>query len=155
VSPVTPADRALGLLVDAMVDDLRMSRKAAERFAREHLQTVLDAASMPTPVPVDPDAPCEHLEFHVDAAVQRVGMNDPGQHGRVRAFMAEVHINCGQCGEAFRFMGVPAGMSYAAPAVSVDETEIRLPMRPASADPDFGLGIPGYAIRMNDPGTPS
>lgn len=30
----------------------------------------------------------------------------------------------------------------------VDETELRAPLRPASADPDFGLGIPGVAIRQ-------
>lgn len=32
-----------------------------------------------------------------------------------------------------------------------DETELRAPLRPASSDPDFGLGLPGYAIRYVAP----
>lgn len=27
--------------------------------------------------------------------------------------------------------------------------ELRAPIRPASADPDFGLGIPGFAVTWN------
>ena len=30
--------------------------------------------------------------------------------------------------------------------VSVDETELRAPLRLASADPDFGMGLPGFAV---------
>lgn len=32
----------------------------------------------------------------------------------------------------------------------VDERELHAPIRPASSDPDFGLGIPGFAIRFYD-----
>lgn len=46
-----------------------------------------------------------------------------------------------------RWIGAPAGMSPAKPMVSIDETELRAPLRPASADPDFELGIPGFAIQ--------
>lgn len=30
--------------------------------------------------------------------------------------------------------------------VNLDKTVLSAPLRPASANPDFGLGIPGYAI---------
>jgi hypothetical protein len=33
---------------------------------------------------------------------------------------------------------------------SVDEFELRAPIRPASGDPDFGLGIPGYAVSWEE-----
>lgn len=32
----------------------------------------------------------------------------------------------------------------------VDETELRIPIRPSSADPDFGTGIPGFALRIEE-----
>jgi hypothetical protein len=35
--------------------------------------------------------------------------------------------------------------------VSVDETELHAPLRPASVDPDFGLGLPGFAIQYRGP----
>lgn len=66
--------------------------------------------------------------------------------GPVAAFSADVRIRCADCGEPFRFIGMSAGLSGAGPRCSVDETTAALPIRPASADPDFGLGIPGYAI---------
>ncbi len=31
---------------------------------------------------------------------------------------------------------------------SVDETELRAPIRPASSDPDFSLGLPGFAVNF-------
>lgn len=48
-------------------------------------------------------------------------------------------------------MGVQAGLSSARPTCSVDETELLAPLRPASSDPDFGLGIPGFAITWQAP----
>jgi len=36
---------------------------------------------------------------------------------------------------------------------SVDETVLVAPLRPASADPDFGMGLPGYAIQFRDGNT--
>ena len=55
---------------------------------------------------------------------------------------------CVDCDEPFRWIGVPIGLSPRQPMVSVDETELRAPLRPASSDPDFGLGLPGFAVRM-------
>ena len=48
--------------------------------------------------------------------------------------------------------GVQAGLRPDRPMVSVDETELRAPIRPESADPDFGLGIPGFAVTWREPG---
>lgn len=62
------------------------------------------------------------------------------------AYSAEIKVNCAECREPFRWNGVLAGLSPAEPRCSVDETELRAPLRPASADPDFGLGLPGFSI---------
>jgi hypothetical protein len=43
-----------------------------------------------------------------------------------------------------------AGLNPRRPMVSPDETELRAPLRPASSDPDFGMGLPGFAITWKE-----
>lgn len=97
----------------------------------------------------DPDKPCPHEDFDAVVEVNRL-TSEPG--GPVTAYSADIRIRCAQCGEPFRWIGVQAGMRPDRPMVSVDETELHAPIRPASADPDFGLGIPGFAVRWRDGG---
>lgn len=91
----------------------------------------------------NPDRACVHEEFFVQADVNRI---EPDETGMPKAFMLDITVGCTQCGEPFRFTGLQAGMSYAHPMVDVAETTLRAPIRPASADPDYGMGIPGFAI---------
>ncbi|RSM72918.1 hypothetical protein DL991_32480 [Amycolatopsis sp. WAC 01375] len=95
---------------------------------------------------LDLDRPCQHNAFVADVNVHRLTATD--DDGPALAYTAEVLVHCGQCGERFRWIGAPAGLLPDRPCVSVDETELRAPLRPASADPDFGLGIPGFAIGL-------
>lgn len=98
---------------------------------------------------VDPDRACPHAEF--TAAVQVTRMVDSLEPGAAaEGYSASVWVQCRVCGEPFRWIGVPAGVLADRPACSVDETELRAPLRPASADPDFGLGLPGFAVRYRD-----
>jgi hypothetical protein len=93
----------------------------------------------------DPDRACLHESFEASVEVNRItGSDDPG--APVIAYSADIRVHCVNCGEKFRWTGVPAGLMPSHPAVSVDETELHAPLRPASSDPDFGLGIPGFAI---------
>jgi hypothetical protein len=93
---------------------------------------------------MNPDRPCPHENFDVTVEVNRlISVED----GPVTGYSADVRVWCNDCREAFRWIGVPAGCRPDRPMVSVDETELHAPLRPASADPDFGLGIPGFAIR--------
>lgn len=100
----------------------------------------------------DPDRPCQHMQFVANVAVGRIGQDDPGSGGMPKAYVAEITVQCAPapdgCGERFRFNGVRAGMSYQHPMCSVDEATLIAPLRPASADPDFGMGLPGYAIQQ-------
>lgn len=93
----------------------------------------------------DPDRPCPHENF---GAVVEVNRLCSVEGGPIDAYSADIRVRCADCDEPFRWIGVPAGLSPARPMVSVDETELRAPLRPASSDPDFGLGIPGFAIRQ-------
>jgi hypothetical protein len=96
----------------------------------------------------DPDRACPHEHFAVHADVNRLTSVEDGP---ATAYMLDIRVHCEDCGEPFRWIGVPAGLMPGRPAVNVDETELHAPMRPASADPDFGLGIPGFAIRQVTP----
>lgn len=97
----------------------------------------------------DPDKACPHVNFDADVAVGRL-FNGEDHGGVPDGFRVDLTVRCEDCGEPFRWVGVPAGMRSDRPMVSVDEKTLHAPMRPASSDKDFGLGIPGYAIRMRE-----
>lgn len=92
----------------------------------------------------DPDRACPHPDFDAVVEVNRLTKGDDGP---VEAYIADIRVSCQACGEPFRWIGVQAGLMPTKPMVSVDETELHAPIRPASSDPDFGLAIPGFAIR--------
>jgi len=98
----------------------------------------------------NPDRPCKHNDFAANVAIGRIGEAETDD-GMPQAYVAEITVSCAQCGERFRWAGVRAGLSYHHPMVSPDEFELRAPCRPASADPDFGLGIPGFSIAYRGP----
>lgn len=95
----------------------------------------------------DPDRACYHPDVHVVVRFVRVGEDDPDNPtpGMPVAFMVELSLTCKPCSEAFVFDGVPAGMSYDAPAVSVDGRELRAPVRPVSLPPRHRRGITGVS----------
>jgi hypothetical protein len=94
----------------------------------------------------DPDRPCPHENFAADVDVNRI--MEGGDHPA--AFVADVRVRCTDCDEPFRWTGVQAGVRYDRPMCSVDETELHAPLRPASADPDFGMGLPGFAVTWRE-----
>ena len=97
----------------------------------------------------DPDRPCPHENFSADVDINRIyGGNEPG--APITAFMADIRVRCADCDEPFRWSGAQAGVSHQRPMCSVDETELRVPLRPASADPDFGMGLPGFAVTWSE-----
>ncbi len=99
---------------------------------------------------VDQDKPCPHLKFEAQVDVNRIGEAETMDRAP-KAYVADIRVHCADCGEAFRWCGVSAGLSFDHPMVSVDEMELRAPLRPASADPDFGLGLPGFAVAYRGP----
>lgn len=96
----------------------------------------------------NPDRACPHENFAVVAEVNRItsGDHDP----TVIGYSADITVTCADCDEPFRWTGLRAGLSPAQPMCSIDETTMSAPLRPASADPDFGLGLPGYSITARE-----
>lgn len=96
----------------------------------------------------DPDKPCPHDDFAAFVSVNRLVDND--DPAKVTGFAADIRVECAVCHEKFRWVGVPAGVLPNRPTTGVDEFELRAPIRPASSDPDFGLGIPGFAVTFHE-----
>ncbi len=61
---------------------------------------------------------CQHENF--DASVKVNRLQDVGR------FAADITIKCADCGEPFRFLGLPCGIDLNGAAVSADGTEARL-----------------------------
>lgn len=93
---------------------------------------------------INADLPCPHEDFEAAVEVSRLTRSDDDP--TVIGYSADITVRCAQCGEKFRWTGLQAGLSPAHPMCSIDETVLLAPLRPASADPDFGLGLPGYAV---------
>jgi hypothetical protein len=102
--------------------------------------------------PIDTDRACTHENFVAEVDVNRICDGDHGRPDVVIGYYADIRVVCADCNEAFRWNGLTAGQSPRHPMCSPDETEMRAPLRPASADPDFGMSISGFAINMqHDP----
>ena len=97
----------------------------------------------------DPDMPCPHENFDAHVAVNKVTSSETD--ATVVGYHADIKVNCADCSEPFRWSGVPAGSSPRQPMCSVDEIELRAPLRPASADSDFGFGLPSYSVGYRGP----
>ena len=93
---------------------------------------------------INPDRACPHDDFATDTTVNRLAKSDGDP--TIVGYSADLRIECIGCGEKFRFIGVQVGLSPHRPMCSVDETDLRIPIRPASSDRDFGMGIPGFAV---------
>lgn len=65
---------------------------------------------------------CKHTDHHVDVDVSY--MEDSGH------WIASFKLRCSQCNEPYRFLGLPAGMSFTHPTVSITGTELHVPMEP-------------------------
>jgi hypothetical protein len=98
------------------------------------------------PPTADPDRPCPHDQFEASVEVSRLTADDIDP--TVVGYRADIRVRCAACGEQFRWTGLPLGVSPAHPTGSLDETVLSAPLRPAGADPDFGLGLPGVGVEI-------
>ncbi len=67
-------------------------------------------------------ADCEHKNLMTECRVAL--LEDTGRR------MAEIKIRCLDCGVPFRFMGLPAGLDFDRPTVSIDGVELNAPVEP-------------------------
>lgn len=67
---------------------------------------------------------CQHKAFDCNCTVNR--LED------VQRFCMDVTVTCAECGEKFRFIGLPAGLDLNGASVSVDGTEGHFAIAPRS-----------------------
>lgn len=72
---------------------------------------------------------CEHKSFRATAKIGRLSHEEGGP---ITGYSCNLTVKCEDCGLAFRFIGLEAGDHYAEPRVSVDGTELRAPIEPAT-----------------------
>ena len=66
---------------------------------------------------------CQHEAFHGQFDIKR--MADTGD------ILAEIQIRCTQCNTPFRFKGVPAGVHFEHPTVTITGEQLLAPIEPA------------------------
>lgn len=84
---------------------------------------------------------CEHLNFHCQAEINRITHDDPNV---VVAYTVDIRICCRDCGQQFEFIGLPNGMSFYQPTVSIAGDQARLPIVIPGTMPPPGLA--GFSV---------
>lgn len=74
---------------------------------------------------------CEHQNFVANVAVGRLTKDEDGP---VTGYVADVRIECADCGRKMQFLGLPTGYDTGAACVSVDGLEARLALCPQGQD---------------------
>lgn len=86
------------------------------------------------------ETPCKHEK--TEAVLNVNHLEDTG------GYMADLRITCAQCGEPFRFIGLPCGVDMTGAAVSIDGTEGRFAILPKSKSLSELEGTPiGFTVR--------
>lgn len=93
------------------------------------------------------DANCPHLNFVVHANVGRIQKSE-SEPENIVAYMADIKVCCHECGQPFEFLGLPHGLSFYRPTVSIDGQELRVPLViPGSRPPE---GLAGFSVTRQE-----
>jgi hypothetical protein len=84
---------------------------------------------------------CEHENFNAYVDVHKISQTEGGP---TVVYSVETKISCRECGQPLEFVGVPNGMSFYRPTVSIDGRELRTPMViPGQTVPQ---GMAGFSV---------
>jgi hypothetical protein len=86
---------------------------------------------------------CPHMNFDCNASVGRIskGGEDPDV---IVAYTADIIICCHDCGQPFEFLGLPFGMSFYRPTMSINGQRACLPLAIPGTEPPPGLA--GFSV---------
>lgn len=92
---------------------------------------------------------CEHQDFVAVVDVNRIqaSSDQPMEH-----LTCYVRVECAACHEpmVFHGEGLPVGLLWDRPTISAAGTELHVPCRPQSEDPNWGRGAPGFVVRAGE-----
>lgn len=86
---------------------------------------------------------CPHLNFDAHVDVHRIQKSE-AESDVIVAYNTDIRINCHECGQPFEFLGVPLGMSFYRPTVSIDGKELHVPITIPGERPAEGLA--GFSV---------
>lgn len=89
----------------------------------------------------EPQQKCHHENFK--ALTKVIRLQDSGR------FMAELRINCTECGLPFQFLGLPLGLNFAGATMAVDGQEARLAIAPVGRVLHPLEGLSGFGIKAS------
>jgi hypothetical protein len=81
---------------------------------------------------------CQHENFDAYVAVNRIN-KDGEDPGIIVAYLADVKVSCRDCGQPFEFFGIPLGMSFYQPTMSINGQEAHIPLVLPGTEPPAGL----------------
>jgi hypothetical protein len=73
---------------------------------------------------------CQHGVFECRCSVAR--LTDDTDESKITGYSANIRIVCAECGIPFEWVGVLGGYSPSQPMASVDNYELRAPIKPSS-----------------------
>lgn len=85
---------------------------------------------------------CIHNKGHV-AEVEVAYLEDTGRYS------TGIKIRCVDCGQPFRFIGLPLGLNLNGATMSIDGLEARLAIMPADRVPSPLEGVTGFGVRVS------
>jgi len=92
---------------------------------------------------------CKHLNFKVDATVNRIAEDKKVEAG---FYDLNLTVKCADCDMGFKFCGVKHGWSAQGPTVSVDDLELRCPMVPDDGAIHLPSKLPGFTVGVDHGG---
>lgn len=94
--------------------------------------------------------PCKHYNFAMIGKVGRmVRDGDDLETGAPIAFHVDITVTCRDCGLPFEWVGFPAGFSFLEPMVSVDNLELRTPLKPQGVTMPALEGAIGFSVKRS------
>lgn len=85
---------------------------------------------------------CKHEDFDASVGVGRLTETEGGP---VTGYMADIRLQCKQCGLPFEFLGLQPGLDTQGATVSIDGQEAHIAIAPKGARPNplhrMGFGI--------------
>lgn len=70
---------------------------------------------------------CEHMDFNASVAVGRI-LDDETK--KLSRFTADIRVECAECGQKFRFLGLQPGYDPQGARCSLDGLEARIAITP-------------------------
>mgnify|MGYP001006398901 CR=1 FL=1 len=78
-------------------------------------------------------ADCVHMNFAASVGVGRLTQTEGGP---VTGYVAEIRVNCADCGKRFQFLGLEPGYDNQGARVSLDGLEANIALAPEGEKPN-------------------